>query len=288
MKKEKNIILCSILALVIGIATIAPLAFFMDTASAQSNDAPWFDIDLTYAYFSGNVIDDIFQVMGIITFDALVNSKTLNQQQNIAARVDFYEFLIYTDDIKLSRSYEYVGMDRPGIEIPTLMSTFRPDKWLLDFSWLNEALGIDYFDDCVLCWNVSHHLGSPIPSGGRYRANITNSTPEMWQDMGGTGIRGGYIDEISDTKLLALQNTQTIYIDIRRIAYMTIDDKGSVTTSKCDQLIQHIKLTKNGNDEFTFNNSTTSTEDLISSWMYNKDQYTDGKGVNGHYSSQFW
>ena len=37
MKIEKNILLCSILALTIGIATITPLAFFMDTAKAQED-----------------------------------------------------------------------------------------------------------------------------------------------------------------------------------------------------------------------------------------------------------
>jgi hypothetical protein len=73
MKKEKNVIFCSIFALVIGAAAIAPLALFMDTAKAQLDDDSWFNIDVSYAYFSADVTDDIFQATGVIAFDAIFN-----------------------------------------------------------------------------------------------------------------------------------------------------------------------------------------------------------------------
>src|SRR5665647_1730310 len=52
MKLEKKLILCSILAIAIGIATVAPLAFFMSPAKAQTDttDQPQFSFDLPYAY----------------------------------------------------------------------------------------------------------------------------------------------------------------------------------------------------------------------------------------------
>ncbi len=53
MQIEKKLILCSILAISIGIATIVPLAFFMSpSAKAQvdPNDQPQFNFDMPYAY----------------------------------------------------------------------------------------------------------------------------------------------------------------------------------------------------------------------------------------------
>jgi hypothetical protein len=51
MQIEKKLILCSILAISIGISTIVPLTFLMTPASAQSAvDRPAFAFDMPYAY----------------------------------------------------------------------------------------------------------------------------------------------------------------------------------------------------------------------------------------------
>ncbi len=52
MQIEKKLILCSVLAVAIGIAAIVPLAFFMSPATAQTdtNDQPQFNFDMPYAY----------------------------------------------------------------------------------------------------------------------------------------------------------------------------------------------------------------------------------------------
>ncbi|MCW3998977.1 MAG: hypothetical protein NWE93_01905 [Candidatus Bathyarchaeota archaeon] len=52
MKIEKKLILCSILAIAIGIATVIPLAYLMSPAQAQTdtNDQPQFNFDMPYAY----------------------------------------------------------------------------------------------------------------------------------------------------------------------------------------------------------------------------------------------
>jgi hypothetical protein len=51
MQIEKKLILCSIIAISIGIAAVAPVAYFMNTpqASAQTIDNPWFNLNLSYA-----------------------------------------------------------------------------------------------------------------------------------------------------------------------------------------------------------------------------------------------
>jgi hypothetical protein len=50
MQLEKKLILCSILAVAIGISTVTPLAYLMTPAAAQSTDQPRFSFDMPYAY----------------------------------------------------------------------------------------------------------------------------------------------------------------------------------------------------------------------------------------------
>lgn len=51
MQIEKKLIICSILAVAIGILTVTPLAFLMTPATAQStDDQPKFSFDVPYAY----------------------------------------------------------------------------------------------------------------------------------------------------------------------------------------------------------------------------------------------
>ncbi len=52
MKLEKKLIACSIIALIIGVSSVFPLAFFMTaTAKADTINEPWFSIDMPYAYW---------------------------------------------------------------------------------------------------------------------------------------------------------------------------------------------------------------------------------------------
>ena len=53
MQIEKKIIICSILAISIGIASIAPLAFLSVKAETTVNE-PWFNVVVPYAYCTPN------------------------------------------------------------------------------------------------------------------------------------------------------------------------------------------------------------------------------------------
>jgi hypothetical protein len=171
-------------------------------------------------------------------FDALTNSDALSQQ--IVARVEYFEFTIYNSDMQLSKSYHYVGMDKPGLENSTPLSTFPEEAWY-NIPWLS--------------FNSKE-------SSGTYSYNITSL--EALQELeknrtthGGTShLRTGYTHEEIGTTLASLENTQTIYLDVKRVACITFNDNGTVTTSECDQLIQHIELTKNDSGEFTFGDLT--------------------------------
>jgi hypothetical protein len=262
MKIEKKLVAAIALIVTIGIATIIPLTFFMSTAKAQA-DEPWFNIDLTYAYFNADtyfnsdVADDIYQVDGVIVFDALLYADAFNQHD---ARVEYFEFTLYTDELQLSKTHEFIGMDKPGLEKSTIMGTFRTEAWY-NIPWLEEKLGVTY----GIMLDASAPTASPLSSGGRYHIfNGTAGVPDMLQDTGCGGRRVTPRDETSDTILATLEKTQTIYLDIKRVAYITFDDNGTVTTSECDQLLQHIELTKNSNGEFIFGDLPTYVEDAVS------------------------
>ena len=53
MNSEKKLIACSILALIIGVSSVLPLAFFMTTtAKADPQSESWFSVDMPYAYWT--------------------------------------------------------------------------------------------------------------------------------------------------------------------------------------------------------------------------------------------
>jgi hypothetical protein len=248
MKNGKNIILCCILALAIGISAIVPLAFFMNTAKAQTDDEQWFSIDITSAYFNAGITEDaLYQIGETIVFDALINSDALSQQVN--ARVEYFELTFYAENLQLSKSYQYLGMDRPGLKNATPFNALDHEAWY-KIPWLNVAAG-----------GYSNSYGS---AGGMYAYNTTNAEAKTWQNLGSSSFSLGGTDKHSDAILTALKNAQTIYLDVRRVAYITYDDNGAVTTFECDQFIQRIELTKNSNGEFTFGDSSTLRSRIIS------------------------
>jgi len=261
MKIEKNIMLCSILSLAIGISAIMPLAIFMDTARAQSNDEQWLDIDVPWAYFNADATDNMYWITGGIAFSVLHNYDLLGQ--HIDARVDYVELTIYTDDMLLSKSHFYFGTYRPDRETLTHMDNGGPAAWF-KVPWLTEKYGIAEYG-----MRTGDYVNA-IPNTGMALYNVTELPPEEWQNISPdarqtqitTGDTIGGIDENTNAILAALENTQTIYLDIRRIACITFADNGTVTTSEYNQFIQHIELTKNSNGEFTFGD-VTGAENLI-------------------------
>jgi hypothetical protein len=255
MKTGKNIILCSIFALAIGIATIVPLAFFMDTARAQTEEQ-WLDIDVPWAYFNADVTaDNMHRIIGGIGFSTFPNYNLLTK--NIDSRVDYVEIIIYTDELQLSKSHFYFVTTRPGFETLPPTKTADTDAWF-EVPWIRDRYGIAPYG------MSSQTYTNAIPNTGIPLSAITEISPEdlpeEWKDVapnarhidGKVGVHISNIDETTTAVLTALENAQTIFLDIRRVACITFADDGTVTTSDCDQMIQHIELTKNSKGEFTF------------------------------------
>jgi hypothetical protein len=153
--------------------------------------------------------------------------------------------------MQFTKTYLVLGADSPGLKNPTNMDTIRAEAWY-SIPWLEEKFGVTS--------RANNPFLARYGGGGMRTRDGQGTLCVEWLDVERAGRYTYYtcnINEITDIAVLAaLKNTQTIYFDIRRVACITFDDNDVVTVSECDQLIQHVELTKNSNGEFTFGDLT--------------------------------
>ncbi len=133
MQFEKKLILCSILAVAIGISTIAPLTFLMTPASAQpSVDRPAFKFDMSYAYVR-NVWDNNTLTNDTYGWAFSVIFKTAPNFDLTDDSVAYYE----TYRVELSSDGTSIGnitlsaMATTGINGPPANFTFFLNDWYI-------------------------------------------------------------------------------------------------------------------------------------------------------------
>ena len=233
MKIEKKLILCSILAIAIGIATVVPAAFFMNT-KAQTYDDTWFNLDVPYAYFKANATNTEYQTVAEIDIQASLSQTAVNNRAE--ARIEYFEFTIYVDDIELEKQNYFYSITSSDNEDTTAMFEFSRENWFnsSDFG-VNSGGGSFITDPAQLNSNV-------IGGGGIYTTHYTIDDPnsdEIYEKYG----------KILDT----MENAQTIYLEVRRVGYVTFEGNNTVVTLASNPVILQIELTKNG-DAFTFGN----------------------------------
>ncbi|MCL1978534.1 MAG: hypothetical protein FWG55_10630 [Candidatus Bathyarchaeota archaeon] len=251
MAIEKKLVALSVLAITIGIATVVPLAFFM-TAEAQTYpkyDEPWFNINVPFAFFKADLTDGIYQDLCGLPLQVAINYNAFNSQTD--ARVEYLELTLYTDDLQLFKTNYFFGTVKPGNE--NLMDSFVFSRE----SWFNLS-------------ELNLHGGG--------RGCIYDITQML--DRGVDGLVDGFcrvhnaredVDLINDKYgdiLAVMENTQTIYLDVRRVGYVTFDGNNTVVTLPSAPVIQHIELTKNG-DVFTFGDSALVSDKI----SYAQDHY---------------
>jgi hypothetical protein len=221
MQIEKKLILCSILAISIGIATIAPLVYFMSPATAQTtDDKPWFNLNVSYAtckvatQFSQNTA--IYSIASNYT----INSDAVDTQ--VGSRLEYYRIQIYSDQGQLVNETQYIAVNCTEFLDPTSIQFARE-------GWFNTT-GI-------------------IISSGTFAANFNGTLQE---GNGGGSTWFGYSDSNEASQQIEnIQNAQTIYVDVHRLGYITSNGNSTVVTFAGDEIIQHLELTKNG-DQFVY------------------------------------
>jgi hypothetical protein len=234
MQFEKKLILCSILAISIGVASIAPLAFFMSSAKVQpGNDIPWFIINSPYAYYITNVKENTSSQIGNFTIFGLASYSAnylvgFNLSVNPAVthfvntRIEYYNLHFYSDLGSITDVVVYFGANCTGTIDPSSSFSFRNN-------WFNTSASIS----------------------GEFMLNFNGTLTPHVIGMGGISPSGSVINTTLPAAFLNARNAQTIIIDISRMGYVTFDDDNTIVTLADKSIIQHIELTKN-EDRFTF------------------------------------
>jgi hypothetical protein len=248
---EKKLILCSIFALTIGIATITPLTIFMSTAKAQTDEAtPWFNIYVPYALYTANVTDVpveypdglgprmTYTTAYTMDFNITVNPAA---QPNLeVARAEYFEMQIYSDLGPIENLTHYIGASGNG------NISYDPAKTFL-FSRENW-------------FNISSPGGMFL---SQYNGTLSSvfGTGLLQQGMAGLSSSSFFPDQpqTASQKFQNSYNADKIYIDVRRVGFVSFDGNSTIVTLADNSVIQHLELTRQG-DQFVYGSMSTQEQ----------------------------
>ncbi|XHH09020.1 MAG: hypothetical protein ACFCUE_15875 [Candidatus Bathyarchaeia archaeon] len=131
MQFEKKLILCSIFAVAIGIATVTPLAFLMTPATAQStDDQPRLSFNMAYAYVR-NVWDNTTltnETYGWAFSFVFETAPIFGLTDDSVAYYETFRAELSSDDVSIG-NISLSAMATTGINGPPANLTFFLDNW---------------------------------------------------------------------------------------------------------------------------------------------------------------
>jgi hypothetical protein len=234
---ERKLILCSAIAIVIGIAAIIPMEYVMvsgaranaeaqanamaQATAALTNVEPWFNVSVQYAYCNPykNGGNSTMSFNGAM-IQAVANfSLTPEALENADAQIEYYKFAVSSDRGPIVEEGYYVSLEREGI---TTGASGNGTIWF--------ANGLVF--------------NGPISNGGQ------GINWDVWKPSSTLGFVSDYIfgTDASDIPkaVTELRNAQTLYIDVSKVCTVTVKGNVTVTTPSSSQVLQHIELTEIG------------------------------------------
>ncbi len=255
---EKKLILCGILAIAIGIATIVPLEYMMaaeQQVKAETTFTPWFNVNVPYIYINlqqsgGNntMTWDGATIQGIANFTLTPAGMAL---QGADAKIEYYQFQIFSDQgpiANISYSVAYSIERFPAgnniNDIPGLpgggyaaINGGGQNKWVF-------ANGIAYN-------GIPNYNGYCGGGNCFYAIAGNNLAPNTTNQTFNTGILSASITNYNGNNqnqaITELRNAKTLYIDVSRICSVSYNGTVTVNMPSSNQVLQHIVLTKEGN-----------------------------------------
>ena len=250
---EKKLVVCAILAITIGIATIIPMQYLMTTqaqaeaeiakaqekanafANIQESVQPMFsDLNITYANCNTvRTISNNSMVLYGATIEATVNF-TLAQDalKDADAQIEYYKFAVSSDQGSIfnmgyylvleANSYVVTGMGgSEGTIVFANGLTFNGARATgsqgIDFGCGGQALNYGEFAMNYTWGYVSRTIFGPDP----------NNLPAVVNE---------------------LRNAKNLFIDVTKICTVTVTGNVTITLPASDQILQHIELTKTDNE----------------------------------------
>jgi hypothetical protein len=235
MNIEKKLILCSMLAIAIGIATIIPLEYVMsaEAQAAVPDVEPWFNVNISYAYA------DTHQSGGndTTTWDgarigAVANfTLTSDALKDADAQIEFYKFAVSSDQGPIVDMGYYIVEDKANI--------------------VNSLCG-----DGTIGFSNGLSYKGPQSNGGQ------GINWQAWKPDTILGFVSDYISAYNGGDMpqavTQLRNAQTLSIDVSKVCSVTVKGNVTVTTQANGEILQHIELTKSA-DGFIYGSYMTGT-----------------------------
>jgi hypothetical protein len=249
MNIEKKLILCSILAIAIGIATIIPLEYLMAgeaTANAQII-TPYYDVTIPYVYVNLNQAGgnntatwDAATIQGVANFTLTPDALSL---RNAEAQAEFYRFRVYSDkgDI-VNLTYSM------AVSIEQLNVTGIPGGCYTAITGSGPGNRFSFADGTT--YNGDSVIGDNLCSGGTVRYIIPGEAPDVnYTTTVLSSTIADYNGKSTSEALTALRSAQKLYIDISRICIVAYNGAATETTATTttmtdSHVLQHIELTR--------------------------------------------
>lgn len=237
MQIEKRLVACSILAIAIGIATIIPIVYLMNTKTVAADDVkPWFNINVSYATCNpnqsggnGTATWDGASIQVVANFTLTTDALT-----DADAQIEYYKFAVSSDEGSIVDIGYYIIEDKSNI-----VESMSGDG---SISFSN---GVNYDE---------------IHSSGGQAIN--------WQAWKPDSVLGFVSDNIVaynggdlPIEIAQIRKATTLYIDVTKIATVTVkgvtDGNVIITAPTNPEVLQHIVLTKTDDGKtFVYGNYT--------------------------------
>jgi hypothetical protein len=247
MLPETKIVLCSILALVIGIASVVPLAFFMYEESKKSridvealfSDQSPLDFNLTYAYISGDLWNDNRSINnGDWGWKYDVNYRTVPNIDMNAFPISqrFVAFEYYT--LEVSTGNEVVAT--------LLFNSITYSRGSASYSASHNSTLFSFTNQQWLSFNSSNRMFS--------KAN-SQEGPVI---CGNGTAHGQVIGSASDWNISS-GKPETIFLTVRRLGWVIIDNNSTTVHYASPEPLVRVQL-QNYGDGFMYNKLFTENE----------------------------
>jgi hypothetical protein len=254
---EKKLILCAILAITIGIATIVPLEYFMAAqtqVNAQTMFTPWFNVSVPYAYVNldqsgGNntMTWDGAMIQALANFTLTPAAIEL---KNADAQVEFYQFQVSSDQGPIVNITYSVAVSKEEVNVTGVPG----GVWMAITG--SGGNSFTFADGTTYNGPNNGNCG-----GGMVLSNIPDEPMQNFTVAVVSTYLASYNGNSASQALTELRNAQNLYIDVTRAYSVSFEGNAktaTTTTISNNQVLQHIELTKTGNG-FVYGTYTEGT-----------------------------
>jgi len=266
MKNGKNIIAWSIIAFVIGIATVIPMAYFTTgNMKASAQTVPFFnptiyslsvycpEMGFGKVFPNGTIVYENAASINAI-MDYVMTSETANLK-NADALIEVYNFHFYSDQTSIANITHSIAI---AGKIPNSNNTPSGVTFaIVDWDYFENTY--TFADGTV--YDLTKAAGN---AEGRIVYCLDRSPEDLFYPKDGHLIVGGglstdNIDGEKSTQILSnIKNSQTIYVDITRIMSViykhsnNTSAQSTITTTLTNEKLYHVELSKVNNETFHY------------------------------------